>query len=459
MTITDEPMFPGVVYRIRLIALFFNLSIIILYFVSYNIISYSLPKILYALVGLCLLGFVTLKFTGRVALIVQNLNLGLMGVLLCLCFLEIIIGIFPSLTPLQVRNFLTPSNIDEIRATSVEFLDQNPYVKFKPNTVVRSQGFRGSDDQFAYEWKTDKKGFKNLPEVAERDQVDIVAVGNSFTEGMGVAVEDTWATKLTEKGYTTYSLGVQGYAPTQCVGSFLKYGMPLNPDYVIMGYTAVTFDREEAYINLEESVEGRKYTGGIQSIVHNEEREIRHRARYFVSAIFLLFQKLVHDYRSTSYADFEGHMLNERYATEIAQVGANDSVVEAIHANSQAWSRALGAFARIKALADSVNARIVLLYFPQRGHVYYEKVTGTPIPEDDFTSIEIAKLRAFCLSNDIVFIDVTKRMVEYVNGLGEDVPIRDYPYLEIDGHLSRIGNRLVAQLVEDRLAGWDGRMQ
>jgi hypothetical protein len=452
VTNTHESMSSGMVYRIRLFASLFNFSIIVLYYLSYNIVSYSLPMILYALVGLCLLGLATIGFDGRVPKLIHNLNLSLMGVLCCLCFLEITVSIFPSLAPLQIRNFLVPSDMGQIRAATVEFLDQNPYVKFKPNTVIRSQGFRGSDDQFAYEWETDKNGFKNLPEVAELNQVDIVSIGDSFTEGMGVATEDAWPAMLTEGGYTTYSLGVQGYAPSQCVGSFLKFGVTRKPNYVIIGYTAITFDREEAYIDLEESATKRKYTGGIQSIVHSEDREIRHRARYFVSAVFLLFQTIVRDYKSTAYTEFTEHTLSDRYASEIAEVSASTGVVDDINLPSRAWANALGAFADVKMLADSINSKAVLLYFPLRGQVYYKKARGAIVPDDNFMNVERAELREFCLSKDMFFLDATQKLTEYVNNLEDDAPIVDYPYLEIDGHLSKAGNRLIAQLVEEFLA-------
>jgi hypothetical protein len=450
VTQEKEAINPALMYRIRLIAIGFNLLIIVLYFATYNIVSYSLPKLLYALVGLGVLGLLTLRSFGGVSKLIHNLNLSLMGVLLCLCFIEVVIGFFPSLAPRQVRNFLAPSNMGEIRAATVEFLDQSPYVKFKANTVLRSQGFRGTDEQFAYTWKTDKNGFKNLPEITQLGEYDIVAVGDSFIEGMGVTIEKTWANVLNTLGYRTYNLGVQGYAPTQSLGSLQQYGVSLKPRYVIVGYSATTFDREAAYINLENSKK-KKYTGGIQSIVQQEEREIRHRARYVVSAAFLLFQKSINDYRKKP-VDLGDHVLNKRYAAELALVGNQPALAEAIRSRSQIWMRALDAFASIKTLADSVQAKTILLYFPLRGQVYYEKVTGKPIPEQDLVSLERDALRAFCASNEIIFFDLTPNIVDYVNGLQDGTSIKDYPYLEIDGHLNVLGNRLVAQFVADQLA-------
>ena len=47
-----------------------------------------------------------------------------------------------------------------------------------------------------------------------------MTLGDSFAEGMGVPIEETFSTILNDKGYTTYNLGVQGYSTSQMLGSF-----------------------------------------------------------------------------------------------------------------------------------------------------------------------------------------------------------------------------------------------
>ena len=47
----------------------------------------------------------------------------------------------------------TTWRISSNNKNSVEFLDNQPFIKFKPNVTVRSQGNRGDD--FVYEWVSD----------------------------------------------------------------------------------------------------------------------------------------------------------------------------------------------------------------------------------------------------------------------------------------------------------------
>ena len=69
----------------------------------------------------------------------------------------------------------------------IEYLEDSPYIKFKPNTDIKIRFYRGNVNQFQYSWRTDSKGFKNNDTLANLKTVDVVAIGDSFTEGMGVS--------------------------------------------------------------------------------------------------------------------------------------------------------------------------------------------------------------------------------------------------------------------------------
>ena len=90
-------------------------------------------------------------------------------------------------------------NLNRDRAEAVELLNSLPYVKLKGNTQIHSDLFRGDD--FVYDWTTDHRGFKNSPDVARRTEFFAVAVGDSFTEAMGVPLEETWTSMLTQRSH------------------------------------------------------------------------------------------------------------------------------------------------------------------------------------------------------------------------------------------------------------------
>ena len=108
---------------------------------------------------------------------------------------------------------------------------------------IRIPAYHGPPDGFVYEWRTDRRGYESTPEIAARDQLPIVAVGESFTEGMGVHTDrDLGQSKRTWLGYATYNMGVQGYAPIQMSGTFQHFGMPLRPKSVIIGNLAEGYE-------------------------------------------------------------------------------------------------------------------------------------------------------------------------------------------------------------------------
>jgi hypothetical protein len=182
------------------------------------------------------------------ALFARNLLLSLTTCLLTLIALEIVFLTTPSIFPDNIRLFVE-SGRTIVREEIVEQVPYSPFAKPKPNALVRIPGYYGPKDQFEYEWLADRRGFKNLAEIAALDKYDVVALGDSFTEGMGVKIEDTWTTRLHRKDHSTYNLGIQGYAPTQFRGAYERYGKQLEPKWVIVGMLGNVFERERKFIN------------------------------------------------------------------------------------------------------------------------------------------------------------------------------------------------------------------
>ena len=378
-------------------------------------------------------------------------------------FFELISHIFPNLIPLQIRNYLTDKDIEGERREMVEFLDESPFVKFKPNTVIRSQGYRGSEEEFIYEWRTDRLGFKNLEKIANKESVDIVAVGDSFTEGMGVATDKTWCSILTVNGYLTYNLGVQGYAPIQLEGSLKKYGLRLNPKYIIIGYCGGTYGREITYFDKNNVIKNRRFGGGIQSIVNAQASgEIRWQARHFISAIYLLTRsKILYDFSTFILKLTHSEIIIKnlrQYKDEILVIENDIYEINKLRQEPEEWNRTLSAFTNIISMAKAINAKVILLYLPHRGEVYYKKVMGKDLPKLYFEGFEAGLLKQFANDNNIIFLNPFDRMVNYVDNLSSYASDDEYPYLKIDGHLNNCGNILVAEEVLTYLRGHEIRM-
>lgn len=430
------------------VVIIFNICLLLIYLFSIDIYTNVLKLTLILLVLWSALAFLSLRFSGRWARKLQDSQFSLFAVIIVFCLLESL-KLCPGLLPLQVRNYLQESNINKVRDAVVEYLPDSPYVKFKPNVVVTSQGYRGNDSQFVYKWKTDSLGFKNNLSLAGSGKFDIVALGDSFTEGMGVAIEDTWPSMLNKAGIKTYNLGVQGYALTQMVGSLRLYGIDKEPRYIIIGYKSTIYAREKAFLNLGGSLKNKRFTGGISS---SAEMELRKQTKHVTTAIYLLVSKALKDKRKKveASAGIRDNNLYENYKYEIEgasrEVNDPDVILKTPEFNS-----CQKAFLGIKRIADTKMAMVICIYFPSRGSVYYERATSKKFPVHAFERVESKLLSDFCLENGIAYLDLTNRFIEFINRIAENAPLSAYPYLEIDGHLSAVGHGICAEAIRDYL--------
>ena len=441
-------------FQIILFFPLFNLIVLSLY-----IINFDLPKtsvLLKLIIFIFLLSLLSI-FTSRSRLLIfkslYNFQISLFSIICLFFLLETAYKINPNFFPMQLTNHLSSKDIDDIRKAKVEYLDESPYVKFKADTIITSQGWRGTRDQFVYDWKTDKNGFKNLDKISNLRSVDIVALGNSFTEGMGVAIEKVWPSLLMTKGYSAYNLGVQGYAPIQLLGSLKKYGIQLKPNYIIIGYTVHTYGREQIFFDEKKAIEEKRFTGGIQSVVNAEQAnnigEIKIQARYIFSALWLITKKVRYNIKNfvNRLSNLDITLSDKKfnlYKNEVLSIKKNVAN-ELILSNSNNWQSTLKAFKQIIDISDSIDAKVILLTFPPRSVVYFERATGKKLPKTYSELIEIKLLQEFANENKILFINPKNRLINYVNNLESNFDVKALPYLEIDAHLSNIGHELIAE--------------
>lgn len=79
--------------------------------------------------------------------------------------------------------------------------------------------------------RTDARGYRNA---ATLDHCDVVALGDSFTEGSGVSDPDPWPVKLAGISHRSVcNLGMSGYDPFQYVETLRRVGLERKPRLVI----------------------------------------------------------------------------------------------------------------------------------------------------------------------------------------------------------------------------------
>lgn len=86
-------------------------------------------------------------------------------------------------------------------------------------------------------YDTDEHGFHN-PKGAYDAPIDIVAIGDSFTEGACVRSERNMVSKIREHFPKTLNLGKSGLGPLAELGVIREYAVPLRPKIVLLFYYA-----------------------------------------------------------------------------------------------------------------------------------------------------------------------------------------------------------------------------
>ncbi|MBI4432085.1 MAG: hypothetical protein HY592_01185 [Candidatus Omnitrophica bacterium] len=367
----------------------------------------------------------------------------MVGILL---LLEVFFSTFPQTLPQAIIN-TNPSLLysHHKKAQMIEYLEDSPWVKFRPNTTIRSHGARGED--FVNLWQTDELGFKNIPDLARQERVVAIAAGDSFVEAMGLPVELMWTTLLTRRGFPVYNLGVQGYAPIQIKGSLERFGGRFKTDIVFFGYTPGFETRELNYVNKTKALEGKVFTGGI-GIINDYMHEERARYKFFKvinSTIHFSKQAL-----KEQVSDLFDRLIKRRQQAQSRFLPYRGVVLTGakipFDAEALQFRLTQEAILRAKQTASERGRAMAIIFFPSKAFVYHQKVLGQPAPPSHYENQVAEAIKSLCQQNDIDFLDLRSTFLNYVNGLpdqGKD--LSDLPYFEVDGHMNTLGNKLVAQ--------------
>ena len=411
-----------------MIIIFFNILILSLYIFNFDLPqTSSLKSILYLLF---FLSVISIFFKSKnIFKKIINMHLSLASIVMVLLVLELTYFLKPSIIPYELSTWV----VKEKNVKVTEILDESPYVKFKPKTKIKISSYRGTPDQFSYEWVTDKNGFKNNKEIENHKNLKIIALGDSFVEGMGVDVNETFPSMLSQKGYPTYNFGVQGYSLAQSLGVLKKYGLNYKPEIIILGYVKGTYFREHYFIENEKK---RNLTNGKVNYHELDDfADLKPQGRYITSAIWISLTRIKISIRNLFFrAEFTVPFFNK--FSSIKDANIEEKIAH------DTWTLLIKNLSKIKKIADQASTKIIFVYFDRRPRVYYEKATNKKLPKNVY--YERDALKKFSKSNNITFLDMGDIMQKYVNKLPNNFEYSDLPYLELDGHLSKMGNKIVS---------------
>jgi len=281
---------------------------------------------------------------------------------------------------------------------------------------------------------TNSQGFRaerDVPVRVPAGKVRVICSGDSFTLGYGVSNDQTWCRQLAalDPSLETVNMGQGGY----CIGqAFLWYrrdGARLDHDLQILAFITDDFQRmrSEAFIGYGKP---RITTDGNHLVVENVPVPRR-------GYTFSWLVKNRHNFKRLRMAELLIAALGRDRGS-----GGVGRVTPAEKRETRAvFSGILG---ELKLMNREKSSRLVLVYFP-----VLDELLGEPPQE------WIDLVREEAERHDVLFIDLVtefrlhplERMTDLFIAEGE----LDYPAAA--GHFNESGNRFVAELIYERLAG------
>src|SRR5215467_6621406 len=247
-----------------------------------------------------------------------------------------------------------------------------------------------------------------------------VAVGDSFTFGLGVNQEDTWIAQLAKLSrHDIINLGVPGWGPQQYTRTLEQYGMALKPKVVFYGLynndlgNATVFAKDDGHFN--------KFS----------LREFMRRH----SVTFNLFRGLRRANKAVK--DLDLGEIGFKFSTE----NLKDRIIADSMRFPRGWPLTRREIETAYQDSQRSNAIFVLLYFPSKEEVYWKAIKEKEKSFESFDDLtdQLRKTTLeFCHSSGLLCIDLTLALKKRANQ-------REVVYFPINNHWNESGNRIVAE--------------
>lgn len=274
-------------------------------------------------------------YLGRSGLIAPTTLLSLGSLLVTISLFELLLHPFPRMWPGYAR--MVGSNWRRLHADIPTYQYEAKGVQYQINEL----GFRGTGP---------------VP-----DQVQVVALGDSFTFGVGT--QHPWPDLLAgDMGATVLNLGMGGTDPPKFINPLIEFGLPRQPEVVVLAY----FEGNDLYTCYQPAAPaGPRWgdtlvlpdlIGGVREMVRFLERGDE------------LTSELTFDIATPFERVINGKAVTLTFSPAYAATLLLDQPMIAASENYRIASTSL---ARMDELSQDAGAQFVLVYIPERTHVYW----------------------------------------------------------------------------------------
>jgi hypothetical protein len=368
-----------------------------------------------------------------------------------------------------------------------QYIIHKTYYHLAPNTVAQGTNHDVPENAFAYPQMrpgypdieytltTDERGFRNKTNL---EKYDIVALGDSFTEGSNVTDDDIWTSILVQKhNLTVYNLGMAGGHPGTYLETFKRFGIILSPEIVLcMVYEGNDF-RESNYKREDTFVQN------VSNCFKNSPLRLA------------LMELMINSFSSTKSKTLENSVTSSDNSTGSDKADTNAATISAlswlpvavpngteakyytftvksllahfekrdIFEHSKGCRQTIVNLRRIKEICHANNIRLVIVYAPDKSHVLLPLIQHNVPPEnlrafmalkennlppsDQLMDTVMARLdvkesavKEFCRQESIGFISLTEPLRE---GIAQGRQL----YFTYDDHWTPIGHEVAANTI------------
>jgi len=347
---------------------------------------------------------------------------------------------------------LNPSSLSLQALASLGYGEEDAVVKGKArNTVVdkynkdRELGFIHKPGlsfelraaEFSYPVRTDERGFANYADQTLYERADIVAIGDSFTEGVGVAQEYSYPSELSRiTGLRVLNLGHGAYDCYQFPLVLKRFGLQSRPKIVLMTlwdwndiqlrYPAWReYCRINGYIPLKDysrMLLGEKKKPALYIGVYL--KALKDEARILFARYMALW----------NYGDYRGIYVRGKWF----RFPVSDAIAYRGEALEKSLAYLKECVDEIKGLSGSNGFRFIVIYIPSK-QLVYNNFLKLPPAQQVKTQMHDAVIRSL-KGWGVEVLDATPIFNAAV-GEGRMV------YYPVDDHLNRDGYRLLAESV------------
>jgi len=341
-----------------------------------------------------------------------------------------------------VAVIVTIASVEVMLRLTIDYLPETMQINLKTlQGAIERENMRLPDDYTGNKFKPNYNMFINYPEYRHLEHTNSlifddvgfvddgingsvygVVVGDSFTEGVGVGLQDKWVEILEKNtGKDFVNMGFGAFSATQATRVFDKWGTKLHPKIVIYQFNPT---------DLVEDIQFKEWLDAGRPGYYREfdsRKKPFFELRRFISNNFISY-RMVSLFSKTNKDQFIYRDNNIKISLRRnADFSTNDY--------ERGFEIAKNSILSMKKTAENSGTKLIIILIPLREQLYY----GLESSEKDKVFWPNQAMMKLCKENFIECYDTTQDFDAYKN---------DQIYFVYDGHFNKFGYNLLANFTQ-----------